>query len=593
MAAFTSKATGNWSASGQTTWNEVGVPGDGDTVTIGAHTITVDVNTTVGTSPNNTTTKVIDMTSASSQLVIAAGITLTVKGNIGHVNGCTHTQQAGSTVTFDNSGSGGSPVYTFINGGFSNFNFNGSSGQLATIQAISGQRASMGVPIASLVATFGTFRRLSQIGTTNNVTTLNLSDCLFDTCDRLRPSSTTDTCTIIFDRCTFTAGLHSTDDVTLNTSVARTSGTRRISGCVFSKILTYGASKDFTVTNNYFGNGVAPLAGATTAAFRSNFCKFDGSINGNNGAIWPFSSERNYFVCDNSGGNPHWLSPTALLGTNNTIAQSVFESQAPDLIDVGDALILNGSATSGGYKVISRNNIVLPSGYNTDTVSSGTLLTLYSSTTALFEGYRNTGNVNNTTVGGVGKRGMFAFAEAGNGGADQITALKSNIAWGSTSGQGFLGERVQGNVKDHITAANADKNWTYNTSSGDNQRSYEDKVANNTLWTAGDAVAASVDANQGTGNPQFYDSARNIKTWTIARGYGSTYSDGLTALQAAPSRVADLIAYVFEGFRPANASCRNAAHDGGCVGAANFYKSTRKTNRITQARAALSAFGVS
>jgi hypothetical protein len=34
MAAFTSKATGNWDSAGQTTWNEVGTPGAGDTVTI-------------------------------------------------------------------------------------------------------------------------------------------------------------------------------------------------------------------------------------------------------------------------------------------------------------------------------------------------------------------------------------------------------------------------------------------------------------------------------------------------------------------------------------------------------------------------------
>lgn len=42
MAAYTSKATGNWTATGQTTWNEVGTPGNGDTITINAgHTITI------------------------------------------------------------------------------------------------------------------------------------------------------------------------------------------------------------------------------------------------------------------------------------------------------------------------------------------------------------------------------------------------------------------------------------------------------------------------------------------------------------------------------------------------------------------------
>jgi len=43
MGAFTSKATGNWDAEGQTTWNEVGHPAAGDTVTVqNGHTVTLD-----------------------------------------------------------------------------------------------------------------------------------------------------------------------------------------------------------------------------------------------------------------------------------------------------------------------------------------------------------------------------------------------------------------------------------------------------------------------------------------------------------------------------------------------------------------------
>ncbi|KKT14697.1 MAG: hypothetical protein UV94_C0008G0013 [Parcubacteria group bacterium GW2011_GWC1_43_30] len=65
-AAFTSKATGNWSASGQTTWNEAGVPGDGDTVSIaGAHTITIDQN--IGTNGNGIKQIILNHASARLQ----------------------------------------------------------------------------------------------------------------------------------------------------------------------------------------------------------------------------------------------------------------------------------------------------------------------------------------------------------------------------------------------------------------------------------------------------------------------------------------------------------------------------------------------
>ena len=37
---FTSKAVGNWNATGQTTWNEVGAPASGDTASI-SHAVTV------------------------------------------------------------------------------------------------------------------------------------------------------------------------------------------------------------------------------------------------------------------------------------------------------------------------------------------------------------------------------------------------------------------------------------------------------------------------------------------------------------------------------------------------------------------------
>ena len=78
MSAFTSKATGNWSAAGQTTWNEVGIPGAGDTVTINSpHNVTVDVNTSVGDGSATVLSIAIGAT-----LTVPANITLTVNGGI-------------------------------------------------------------------------------------------------------------------------------------------------------------------------------------------------------------------------------------------------------------------------------------------------------------------------------------------------------------------------------------------------------------------------------------------------------------------------------------------------------------------------------
>lgn len=68
MGAFTSKATGNWNAAGQTTWNEVGTPGAGDTATIqNTHTVTVTADQAV----DGVTTD------SGGSLTVAAGIALT------------------------------------------------------------------------------------------------------------------------------------------------------------------------------------------------------------------------------------------------------------------------------------------------------------------------------------------------------------------------------------------------------------------------------------------------------------------------------------------------------------------------------------
>lgn len=589
MTAYTATQSGNWSDSA--TWGGSGVPGDGDTATIGAFTVTVDVNTTVGTSPNDATTKVVDKTSSTGALIIAAGVTFMVKGNRGLVNGATITQQAGSTVTFDNSGSGGSPVYSDINVGFTNYNFNGTAQSPCVFQSVSGSTWGLNSNWAALTATYTTFRR-AVVTANNNSGNVSFTNCTFDKCDRLRINSNGTTNGCVINNCTFTSGTHATEDINLNYSSAYSSGTRTVYGNVLAKALTY-LGKGFHIRGNYFGGGMSCVAGATvSSAPRNNVFRHDGGLNAGNGALFCFSTVRNYHIVENGAGNPHYVSATALLGADNTIAESIFEGATPDLIDTGDAIIVQGTACSGGNKVVGRNNIVLPASASGATATSGTLLTLYNAGAAVVtEWYRNTGNINDHAV--AGKRGMFAVAEAGTGTAGQVAALKSNLAWGSSSSQGYIGERISGNVKDIITPGGCDYNWKYNTSAGDNGGGYNDFAAANDMWTAGNAAAAGVDANTGSSDPDFVDSSRNVAAWAVARGYGSTYSDGLTALQADPSRGEDLINYVFEGFKVQNTSMRSAAHDGGCVGAANFHKERSLKTFTTRKSAIETAFNVS
>jgi len=127
MTAYVSAAAGNWETT--TSWTPNGTPGNGDSVTIN-HAITKTVSGTIGTSPGSciqgnystTITQTVPaitlngnggsgwstqimtnnptFASASGALTLAAGITLTVRGDIVGNTGSL-TLNAGSTLTFD------------------------------------------------------------------------------------------------------------------------------------------------------------------------------------------------------------------------------------------------------------------------------------------------------------------------------------------------------------------------------------------------------------------------------------------------------------------------------------------------------------
>lgn len=593
MTAYTATQTGNWS--NPATWGAAGPPTSGDTATIGAFTVTVDVNTSVGTSPNDATTKVVDKTSATGSLIVATGVTFTVLGNIGGVNGSVLTLNAGSTLIFDNSGSGGSPIYTIVSAGFQKYNFNGTLGSPCVIQAIVGATFALNANWSSMIATYTTFRRCSTPGATNSAggTAISITHCTYDTCGKIDITHNSATIDFTFTDNIDIAPTHATDSLGLTTSVAATSGVRTVSRNAMLKNFS-DLAKSLIFDNNVFASINCVSVSATfSRPARNNTFIGAGTINSGNGQAMSGSWNGVYVVVENSSGNPHFISPLAKNAVDETYDRIVFESQTPDLIDVGDCFIMNASSTSGGNKAIARNCIVLKAANG---APSGTALTIFNNATApLFDGYRITANADNSAlIGTIGRRGAFAIAESGSGVADQVTNLKSNLVWAGSATAGYLGERVTGNVKDIITAAGADKNWRYNLSAGDNQRGYEDRAASNTLWTAGDAVAASVDANSGTGDPLLLDNTRNMAAWAVARGYGTTYADAKAAIYADPTRGADLINYIFEGHKVQNASMRNAAHDGGTVGAANYHKSTRTLATLSALRtAANSKYGIS
>ena len=107
MAGIASTQTGNWSAT--TTWVGGVVPGSGDVATVSAtHTVTVDVNTTIGPSGAGAYSvagnRAIDIASTGN-LIVATSTVFTVRGDVS-INSTAATSvicAASSTWTFDTS----------------------------------------------------------------------------------------------------------------------------------------------------------------------------------------------------------------------------------------------------------------------------------------------------------------------------------------------------------------------------------------------------------------------------------------------------------------------------------------------------------
>jgi len=586
MALFTSSNTGNWSSAG--TWGGAGTPGAGDTVSIGAHTITVDVPTIIGTSPNNTTTAVIDMTSGSSVLIV--GSSLSIRGNVGMVSGSSLNMVAGSSIVWDASASGGTPVYKIINSGFCKLVITGTNSSHCTMSAPVGFTFQLEQSYSQLAIAYCDFTRHAaftgdglKMGSSVG---FDVQHNTFTSCGFLQLNSTNTNQDFFFNHNTFVNSGADCFKLALN-AVPTTINPRECIGNSFDTAFTY-SSYGVVGRDNYFGGGIDGVGDHPWAALRYNCIvgtRADGQVL--DGVV-----ERNYFTSF-SNPNPHFVEIRANV-QSCIFGQNIIESHDADTSDFGDILLPVNDRFTPPFKWTVKNNIALRNSFAP--TGSGTLITLYAtgSTDVVTEHLHNTVNVDNPATGAFPRRSAFATSEAGASGADNVAKLKSNLVWGTSAGQGYLAERVNNfpAALDVITVANADYNWTHNLSAGNNQRHYHDQSTGAPLWSAGDAVAAGVDTHQGTGDPQFFDRNRNIAQWAQDRGYGSTYFDGLAAIKATPTRTADLVAYVFAGFRPGNFDMRNAAHDGGCPGAANFYKSDRTLAEIDAHRASLSRFGL-
>lgn len=566
MADITSTATGNWSAGA--TWVGGTAPGNGDNA-ICLHDITVDVNTTIGTSPAATAVTAHDVNTAAiavtgATLTIAEDIQLTVRGNL-TLSNSKIIQELGSTYEFDAS-QATTPLsqnyYALISIDWANANTwwecqgtvakpcsiqsnaSGGNGYTDTYSIPIGARATYGGMFRN--STFVNFTRIGdasipairpQFSNTSGID-LDLTDSIFDACGKIQCNSLAALSDFIFDRNTFTNSVATELLYLVAGSVKDAGATRSIQDCVFDDLVTIHTANGFTFDGTLFYDQFTGTNNSAPASFENCLVR-----NSTRSPLTTYGSPTDcLFLKDGTLSNPHWQTPSTAY--DSTFDGCVFEHIGTKTGDTGDCIV---GPSSGTVTVTIKNNI-----FTRDDSCPLSLLGASSGQAYVYE--HNTGayqvNVNETVTSYAG----------------MITSFKSNIGFGASAGSHYMIHDTGGGaVSDIVAGANLDYNCDFNLIAGSEGNGINIPIT------------AAHSANSITADPTFVDSTRDIESWDLSLGGAGTVANALTELMKRNTptynsaySIAALVTYYKGGYAPANSSLENAGHDGVTIGAVEY-----------------------
>ena len=444
MAAYTTTGTAPYNWSNLSMWQVGGaaataIPGNGDTV-INTKALTVDVNVTIGASNGvyaSGSNPAAFQNNAGGTLIIAAGITFTVRGdfnsNTGYnVNVTGITMQAGSTFQFDSSttsptttayryqnisgnnanghslkcnGTQASPCYVISNSGGANGR--GSNGGSTTGQG-------------SLTATWTYFQRLGSSTLScwdcaaNSNTNMSLTNCTFDTCGMLHgyfPSSgqTNQFTNVVFKN---SLGTSNTDNVTY---------------CTYNNVVFDAPSPvgNAIFTGTSFTNCyLVSLVGSGNYKWNgANYCFMK---HGGVDLVGCGDIINCLLFCDRSLSNPHAYNNATTFGHSWT--GNIYEYTNSD--DQGDSMKYTGTSGTTAMTHYSNYNIILPNPAGSDSMDALTMAGSYGS-----GGYAQLVYEHNVfMMGGC----PATFSENATIPTGTISSFRHNIAWDTVARNGIL-----------------------------------------------------------------------------------------------------------------------------------------------------------
>ncbi len=556
MAAFTSKAAGNWSSAGQTTWNEVGVPGSGDTVTT-THAITVDTNTSCG-----------GITAMGAALTVATDVTFTLFGDVNQGD-ANFIMSADSHLVFNTTGADRKWIQGTATGQTNCiFIANGTSGSHCTVSKTGGNECwfdGLGEGSGANWDTTAwdcTYVDFEDIGTgvfMNGLNTFGSCNIRFDHC-------TFDGCSTLNDTrpygwrgaankdyyvrdCKFTNSV-ATYSAEIIADCSSGSGTTGLLRNSFDKSVNFNSKIE--VEDNFF-QASAAVAGGPWITCVNNIWRVG---DGDSEPLIGFDTSFNYWLGNlNHLGNPHCFN---LAAGDIDITDCIFE--IPNGLqgnDGGECVYGN----TGGISVL--RNLCVPSAVDGAALGNVAHNSSTGSVTAWIVEH-------NTCVGD--DSAYIAYTEQGSDTTPLYSSVKSNLVVDLNGSTAAICFDVFEAVTDMVATANVVKNGKFG------QLAYADATSGQTLQGYRSHFTTAPGGTDVTGDPEFVDPTRCFSEWAVYKGAASggdsltTKTNASIALIAAdPTLIAsDLMPWVKGGYAPTNAAFEDAGHDGDTIGAVAF-----------------------
>ena len=320
-------------------------------------------------------------------------------------------------------------------------------------------------------------------------------------------------------------------------------GVRSMTGCVFDKGYNFFSVRDWTISNTSFGDKPDYTGGPAASVSNILYAIPQADI-----GDWPVFGNMTDCMILRIGNpsNQHGIATPSEFGV--TLSGLYFD--APDMSNgAGDCITVPAPSVAVTHAMTQC--IV---GSRSGGGGVGTMMSLLTSSANL--------SISVTHCTYDADQGIY-FEVAGATG--QFSAIRSNLAWSASAATALIVNAEPAGATDVVAAANVTHNGKWNPASTDG---YGDDL----VFSAG-----TPGANDVTGDPQFTDRTRTMKTWDATLGGAGTVANALAELAKRNDAsgyngaytIANLMSYLRAGWTPRNRAFQ-AAHDqvaGGWIGA--------------------------